>query len=55
MLPLVTLIVWANVPADAPAVKMPEAALMLPPPFTTDQVGAKERMLPLASRPVATN
>ena len=42
MLPLVALIVWENAPADAPATNRPELLLILPPPFTTDQVGAGE-------------
>ena len=54
-LPLVALIVWENAPADAPAVNRPELLLMLPPPFTTDQVGDMGTILPLASRPVAAN
>ena len=40
--PLVALIVLGNDPAEAPAVNRPELLLMLPPPFTTDQVGAGE-------------
>jgi hypothetical protein len=38
--PLVTLIVCENTPVAAPAVKRPVLLLIVPPPFTTDQVGA---------------
>ena len=57
MLPLVALIVWENAPADAPATNRPELLLILPPPFTTDQVGAGEMgtTTPLASWPDAVN
>ena len=37
--PLVALIVLVNVPVTVPAVKRPVFASMLPPPFTTDQIG----------------
>ena len=53
--PLVALTVLVNVPATAPAVKRPVAALMLPPPFTTDQTGEIGKMLPSPSRPTAVN
>src|SRR5450759_1468777 len=51
--PLVARTVLVNVPATAPAVKRPEAALMAPPPAVTDQTGVIATTLPLASRPTA--
>ena len=47
--PLVTLIVCEYVPAAAPAVNTPVLLLIVPPPFTTDQVGVSTTALPLAS------
>src|ERR1700694_25031 len=53
--PLVALTVLANVPVVVPAVKRPEAALMLPPPATTDQTGVIATTFPVASLPTAVN
>ena len=55
--PLVALTVLENDPLDDPAVKRPEPLLMVPPPFTTDQVGAGEMGIttPAPSCPVAVN
>ena len=51
---LQTFTVLAKSPATVPAVNRPPA-VMLPPPATTDQVGARAITLPLASRAVAVN
>jgi hypothetical protein len=53
MVPLVARTVLANVPATVPAVKSPLLALMVPPPFVTDQTGVIVTTLLLASRPTA--
>ena len=54
--PLDAWTVLAKVPADAPAVKTPDA-LIVPPPATTDHVGVPEIVtaLPRASCPVTMN
>ena len=53
--PLVATTVLAYVPVTAPAVKTPVLALIVPPPFTTDQTTVIATTLPLASRPTAVN
>ena len=51
--PLVARTVFVNVPVTAPAVKRPDAALMVPPPAVTDQTGVIATTLPVASLPTA--
>ena len=53
--PTVARTVLVKVPPAAPAVKRPVAALMVPPPFTTDQTGVMLTVLLLASLPTAVN
>src|SRR6476469_7163512 len=55
IVPLAARTVLVNVPAIVPAVKRPDAASMLPPPFTTDQAGVMATTLPPASLPTAVN
>ena len=54
ILPMTARTVPAKVPATVPAVNRPEL-LMVPPPAATDQVGAIETGLPVASWPAAVN
>jgi hypothetical protein len=53
IVPLVARTVLVNVPVTAPAVKRPDAALMVPPPAVTDQTGVIATTLPFASLPTA--
>src|ERR1700730_8041102 len=53
--PLVALTVLGSGPGTAPPVKRPVPALMVPPPFTTDQTGEAATMLPAASLTTAVN
>ena len=52
--PLVAWTVLMKVPGTAPAVNSPPLVIA-PPPATTDQVGARATMFPLASFPTAVN
>src|SRR5450759_6027637 len=53
--PLADLTVLLNVPVTPPAVTRHVPALMVPPPFTTDQTGEAATTLPPASLTTAVN
>lgn len=55
IVPEVALTVLSNVPVVLPAVKSPDPALMVPPPFVTDQTGVIATIFPPASLPTAVN
>ena len=55
IVPIVARTVFVKVPAVVPAVNRPVAALIVPPPATTDQSGVIATTLPLASLPTAVN